>query len=257
MSLIDLPHLKLSQPLSKTPGIFLLELAHSDENRFTIEFVQEITHALDRIDEILDTLPPTQAELGGALITTSKGKFYSNGLAIEAAIHQGDAFYLPYMRMLARILTFRVATVAAINGHAFAGGCMFALAHDVRVMRSDKGWMAMNEIQLGIPLIPGMAAIVRCKINKPDVLRNCVIAGKKFTAQEAVDAGFVDRAVSVEDLDSVALKYAEQMAPLAKGLTEVMYLIKAETYRDTVELLLSGGTNPAGYIGARKLLAKL
>ena len=49
-------------------------------------------------------------------------------------------------------LCLPIPTVALINGHAFAGGCLLALAHDYRIMRSDRGYMCMNEILLPSPL---------------------------------------------------------------------------------------------------------
>ncbi|KAJ2288353.1 hypothetical protein IWW41_001618 [Coemansia sp. RSA 2522] len=248
MSLVDLPLVRLTNPDPLFPSLFILHLNNGAENRFTLQFVHELMQALDHIDHVLDTLDSTHAERGGALVTTSLGKFYSNGLAIEAAMEQGDTFYVPYMRMLARMLTLRIPTVAAINGHAFAGGCMFALAHDYRVMRADRGWIAMNEVDLGIPLIPGMAAIVKAKITHANYLRDCLLAGHRFKSSDAVAAGFIDRAVSQDELVDTALEYARALAPKASGLSQKLHLIKAEMYRDTVTMLLAGGTTPGGFM---------
>ncbi|KAJ1799368.1 hypothetical protein LPJ59_001881 [Coemansia sp. RSA 2399] len=248
MSLIDLPLVKLTNPDPSFPALFVLHLSNGTENRFTLQFVEEITKALDFVDSKLDSISDNDdAARGGALITTSTGKFYSNGLAIEAAMKQGDVFYNPYLRMLARLLTFRVPTVAAINGHAFAGGCMFAMAHDYRVMRADRGWIAMNEVDIGIPLIPGMAAIVKCKIPLPNHLRDCLLAGHRFKSSDAISAGFVDRAVAEDELMDTALEYARKMAPKASGLNQKLHLIKAEMYRETAILLLAGNIPPGGY----------
>ncbi|KAJ1653837.1 hypothetical protein GGF38_005058 [Coemansia sp. RSA 25] len=248
MSLIDLPLAELTSPDASFPGLFVLHLSNGPENRITLQLISEIMQALDYIDQQLDNLSGEDAAKGGALVTTGTGKFYSNGLAIEDAMAIGDDFYLPYMRMLARMLTYRVPTVAAINGHAFAGGCMFAMAHDYRVMRADRGWIAMNEIDLGIPLIPGMAAIVKCKINDQNALRDCVLSARRFKALDAVAAGFVDKAVEENQLIDTAIQYARALAPKTRGLSPVFHLIKTEIYRDTVSLLLAGGTTPGGYM---------
>ncbi|KAJ2078825.1 hypothetical protein H4R24_004209 [Coemansia sp. RSA 988] len=248
MSLIDLPLVKLTNPDPSFPALFLLHLSNGTENRFTKQFTSEVMQALDFVERKLDSLSSEEAARGGALVTTSTGKFYSNGLAIEAAIKEGDTFYIPYHQMLARLLTFRIPTVAAINGHAFAGGCMFALAHDYRVMRADRGWIAMNEVDIGLPLIPGMAAIVKAKITQANYLRNCLLTGHRFKASDAVAGGFVDRAVAQDDLLDAAMKYAVALAPKANGLSQKIHLIKAEMYRDAVVLLLTGGTTPGAFL---------
>ncbi|KAJ1834438.1 hypothetical protein IWW55_000543 [Coemansia sp. RSA 2706] len=248
MSLVDLPLVTLTNPDAAFPSLFVLHLNHGTENRFTRQFVSEIMQALDKVDQLLDQLDSEQASRGGALVTTSTGKFFSNGLAIETAMKEGDAFYIPYLRMLARLLTFRIPTVAAINGHAFAGGCMFAMAHDYRVMRADRGWIAMNEVDIGIPLIPGMAAIVKAKITNANYLRDCLLTGHRFKSSDALAGGFIDRAVPEDKLMDTALEYARALAPKASGLTAKLHLIKAEMYRETVILLLAGGTTPGGFL---------
>ncbi|KAJ2849686.1 hypothetical protein IWW36_002453 [Coemansia brasiliensis] len=248
MIVADLPLVKLINPDASFPSLFVLHLSNETENRFTKQFVKEIMQALDIVEEKLDQLDTEQASRGGALISTSTGKFYSNGLAIEAAMKEGDSFYIPYLQMLARLLTFRIPTVAAINGHAFAGGCMFAFAHDYRVMRADRGWIAMNEVDIGIPLIPGMAAIVKAKISHANHLRDCLLTGHRFKSSDALSAGIIDRAVPQDKLLDTALEYARTLAPKASGLTQKLHLIKAEMYRETVILLLSGGTTPGGFM---------
>ncbi len=63
------------------------------------------------------------------------------------------------MDFLAKFLRFPMITVAAINGHAYAGGLMFAFAHDYRIMNEDFGNLCLSEIKFGIGLAPGMNAI--------------------------------------------------------------------------------------------------
>ncbi|KAJ2415979.1 hypothetical protein H4218_004550 [Coemansia sp. IMI 209128] len=248
MSLIDIPLVRLTRPDPSFPGLFVLQLDNGPENRITLDLISSIMQALDHIDQCLDRLSEQDSAKGGALITTATGKFYSNGLAIDDAMEIGDAFYQPFMNMLSRLLTFRVPTVAAINGHAFAGGCMLALAHDYRVMRADRGWIAMNEIDIGIPLIPGMAAIVKAKVKPQNHLRECLLGAHRFKASDAVAAGFVDKAVEESQLVDTAIQYAKALAPKTRGLSPVLHLIKAEMYRDTVSMLLAGGTSPGSYM---------
>ena len=55
-------------------------------------------------------------------------------------------------------------TVAAIQGHAFAAGAMFALAHDFRVMRADRGYFCLPEVDIHIPFTRGMSALIQAKL---------------------------------------------------------------------------------------------
>lgn len=68
-------------------------------------------------------------------------------------------FLLEVIRLFGRMTAFPMPTVAILNGHAFAGGCMFALSHDYRIMNSKRGFVCMNEVELGFPLPPGMNAV--------------------------------------------------------------------------------------------------
>src|SRR5699024_12687842 len=105
-----------------------------DENRFPPEWLDSVHAALDELEA---TSGPA------ALITTGAGKFYSNGLDLDwlgENADQLDAYVGRVESLFARVLTLPVPTVAAVHGHAFGAGAMFAMAHDWRVMRDDRGY---------------------------------------------------------------------------------------------------------------------
>ncbi|CAG8467820.1 3454_t:CDS:2 [Acaulospora colombiana] len=172
--------------------LFVLTMKNG-ENRFNTNFINALFSALDDIERIREEEDGEPA----ALVTMGEGKFFSNGLDLEHALSTPGFFDEYYLKLLTRMLTFPIPTVAALNGHAFAGGCMFALAHDYRVMRSDRGYICMNEVDLPSPLHPGMAAIVRIKM-LPKTYRDCVLQGHRFNAQEALDQQLVDEIVEGE-----------------------------------------------------------
>ena len=100
------------------------------QNTFTPRFVQDSNALLDTVEESAGPC---------ALVITSQGKFFSNGhdlrwLAAHSEPSKSEAFaeavlFLnAYYNFLARCMMLTVPTVAAINGHAFAGGCLLALA---------------------------------------------------------------------------------------------------------------------------------
>jgi Delta3-Delta2-enoyl-CoA isomerase len=88
-------------------------------------------------------------EAPAVLITRAHGKIFSNGLDItwlSSNPNLATTFLCDFMQLMARVLVLRCRTIAAIQGHCFAGGMLFALAHDNRIMRKDRGFMCMNEV---------------------------------------------------------------------------------------------------------------
>ncbi|GIR87079.1 MAG: hypothetical protein CM15mP86_05380 [Gammaproteobacteria bacterium] len=72
---------------------------------------------------------------------------------------------------MGRFITLSIPTVCAINGHAFGAGFMFALTHDVRVMREDRGFLCANEMQLGLPIPRPELALLDIKFQQMPSLR--------------------------------------------------------------------------------------
>ena len=129
-------------------------------------------------------------------------------------------------------------TVALMNGHAFAGGLMLAIAHDYRLAPSPRGHMCMNELVFGAPLKPAMAAIFRPKISA-STYRSVILEAKRFNAQEALAAGLVD-AIAEQGLED-ALKLIDERGLTDKAKSGVYGTIKAEMYNETLRYLRSPG----------------
>ncbi|KAI9493699.1 ClpP/crotonase-like domain-containing protein [Zychaea mexicana] len=197
--------------LRREGPLYILHL-HNNQNRFTTKVCKAILYALQVIeDDFLAQTEPTEM----ALVTVGDSKFFSNGLDLRHA-HSYLPFMDNYILMVKKLLTFTIPTVAAINGHAFAGGCLLALAHDYRVMRTERGYMCMNEIDLPAPLPPGFNALLRYKTT-PKTLRALVLQGHRFNAQEALEHDLVDIICPENELLDTAKKLALKWAPKAKA----------------------------------------
>ncbi|KAI9499387.1 ClpP/crotonase-like domain-containing protein [Zychaea mexicana] len=197
--------------LHREGPLFVLQLHHKD-NRFTTEFCKSILQALQTVEDIFIA---SEEPVDMALVTLGEGKIFSNGLDLMHAVSYSP-FMDTYLLLLRRMVTFCIPTIAALNGHAFAGGCMLALAHDYRVMRSDRGYMCMNEVDLPSPLAPGMAGLLRCKM-APHTFRNMVLQGHRFSAQQALDEKLVDVICPGDQVLGKAKELALQWAPKAKS----------------------------------------
>ena len=169
--------------LSYEEKISILDLG-ADENRFSPGF-------LDEMDAHLDEVIGAGAQ---GLVTTGGGKFYTNGLDLDWLAANGERaqWYVGRVQsMLARILTLPVPTAAAVVGHAFGAGAMLALAHDFRVMRADRGYFCLPEVDIRIPFTPGMAALIQAKL-APQAAVASMTTGRRFGGEDAASLGLVD-----------------------------------------------------------------
>jgi enoyl-CoA hydratase/carnithine racemase len=137
--------------------------------------------------------------------------------------------------IFARLLSSPIPSVAALNGHAFAGGAMLALACDFRVMRSDRGFFCIPEIDLGLPLHPAMASLIAARLPKLTA-HEAIITGRRYGGSEALERGIVDYATPAVDLIAKAIAVA---APLAGKNRAVMQTHKRLMYAETLRLLTS------------------
>ncbi len=124
-------------------------------------------------------------------------------------------------------------TMALINGHAFAGGLMTAMMHDYRFMNPHRGFVCLNEIEFGAPLMPPMSSIFRQKLPSPNTYRTMVLEAKRFTALEALQEGIVDGLGMVPEL----LKFVEETKLVDKAKSGVYGRLKREMWRETVGYL--------------------
>jgi len=167
-----------------------------------------------RMLEVLDTV---EAEsLGNAgLVITGDGKFFSNGLNVEVIMSlEGDdrvLFGSNMGQIMGRLLLAPIPTVAAVNGHAFAAGAFLALACDYRIMREDRGWICVSEVDAGVPINQAMMDLLVAKLT-PNTARDAVLTGKRYAADDALAAGFADGKAAEGNLVAEAVKLASSIA---------------------------------------------
>lgn len=220
--------------LGRDGDVFVVTMDEG-ENRFNRSFIDALNRALDEVES--STVP-------GALVTIGTGKFYSNGLDLDwLSTGQEDfaAFVTDVERLMARILGFPMPTVAALNGHCFAAGAMVALCHDIRLMRDDRGWFCLPEVDIQIPFTDGMNALIVGKLN-PSTAHEAMVTGKRYPADEAVRAHIVSAAIPEHDLLASAVETAQSLAGKDRS---TIATIKRRLYGGAIDLLnRSSGTAP-------------
>lgn len=229
--------------LTREGDVFILRMDEG-ENRFSVRTATRIHELLDEVEA---------AGKPSALVTVGSGKFYSNGFDLVEMMADGGANMVPLMegtlRVLARVLSFPAPTVSAVNGHAFGAGAQLAVAHDFRVMRADRGYWCMPEIDMPAPLHPGMIAILQARIPAVAV-SELITTGRRYGGGEAVAAGIVDECAAE---DAVLARAVEIAAGLAGKADPVMRTLKESLYPVALrELALPADATP-GVDPSRKI----
>jgi enoyl-CoA hydratase/carnithine racemase len=220
--------------LDRQDQVFVLDLGDG-ENRFHPDWIASVDAALDEVEK---TAGPR------ALVTAATGKFFSNGLDLDwlfAHTDQHQDYVVSVHRLLARVLSLPVVTVAALQGHTFAAGAMLSLAHDFRVMRADRGFWCLPEADIGIPFTPGMSALIQARLAPQTAHRAMVTAGR-FGGQDAAAAGIVDHAVGEDAVRATAVELARAEAAKAG---DTLGTIKARMYAPALAALRDRD-NPLG-----------
>lgn len=188
------------------------------ENRFTPDSLTVWEQALDEIDK---------DESVSALVTTGAGKFYSNGLDVDQLSGaDGRAYVNRVCALMARLLVLPVCTVAAVNGHAFGAGAMTVLAHDLRVMREDRGFFCLPEVDMGLPFTPFMSTLVRTKLG-PLAAQEAMTTGLRYGGELALERGIVHAVATEDAVLSSAVALAQERGGKQRA---ALGTIKADVY---------------------------
>jgi enoyl-CoA hydratase/carnithine racemase len=176
------------------------------------------------------------AEGPRALVTAATGKFFSNGLDLDwlfAHADQHEDYVVRVHELLARVLALPVITVAALQGHTFAAGAMLSLAHDVRVMRADRGFWCLPEADIGIPFTRGMSALIQARL-PPQTAHAAMTTGRRYGGADALAAGIVDHAVGEDAVRTTAVELASSLAGKAG---DTLGTIKSRMYAPALAVL--------------------
>ncbi|KJS30271.1 MAG: hypothetical protein VR64_16285 [Desulfatitalea sp. BRH_c12] len=181
---------------------------NNGENRFNLDTIAAFTQALDDIEH--------KTDVNALVVTSSHEKIWSNGIDLEwlmSAVQkegQGamDHFLAELFTLFRRVLTIPMPTIAAMNGHAFAGGAFLAFSHDFRFMRADRGWICLPEVDLGIPLGPVFMAITQ-QTMPSYLVHEMEYTARRLTAKECEDYHIIMKACPLDQLMPQALAFAK------------------------------------------------
>lgn len=169
----------------------------SGENRFNMGFCNELLKALDDIEN--------NTAVTALVVKSADEKIWCNGMDLDwlvPAIGRKDPdvekFFETQDRVYRRFTFYPMNTVAALTGHAFAGGAILACSFDFLYMRADRGFLCFPEVDLNIPFLPYMDALIKRTLPSTKV-REAQLTGKRYTAAELEKLNVVRKACSSAD----------------------------------------------------------
>jgi enoyl-CoA hydratase/carnithine racemase len=177
------------------------------ENRINLD-------SLARLNELLDELDAVEGPL--AVVLTGSGKFFCNGLDLERFGDKRDEFIETLHQLeqtIGRLMVFPAYTVAALNGHAFAGGALISCAFDYRVMREDRGYWCMNEAEIGLALDERLWSILANRLPRATAIVAATTA-RRFSGPEALRFGIVEEVAGEGEILAAAIAVAGSFANL-------------------------------------------
>jgi len=191
-------------------GIRVLRLAHGKVSAMDIELGEAFTAELKAAAD---------ASVRGVVVTGT-GSSFSAGVDLFRVIKDGPAYgerFLPVLdTMLRDALTFPKPLVAAVNGHAIAGGCILAAACDRRIMAEGNGRVGVPELVVGVPFPALPLQIVAARVADA-AFRDLVFTGRTVQVDEALKLGLVDEKCPAEGLLDRAVAVANQLAAIPAG----------------------------------------
>ena len=191
--------------LTRRGTVAILRMAHGKANALDVELCEDLTAKLRACAD----------SDAGALVVTGDGKMFSAGVDLLRLVDGGAAYvrtFLPALNRLCETLfSFPRPVVAAVNGHAIAGGCIIACAADCKLMARDAGRIGIPELLVGVPFPVAPLEIMRFAAPAQQ-LQTMIYRGVMFTAELAQQHGLVDAVVEADRLLEEAVVAAEGLA---------------------------------------------
>jgi enoyl-CoA hydratase len=183
----------------------VVTLAHGKANALDIELCRTVA---TRFAELEDA---------DAIVLTGQGRIFSAGIDLVRAVAGGADYlreFLPVLSQVFEAVFFHPRpVVAALNGHAIAGGCVLACAADRRLMLRDGGRVGVTELLVGVPFPPVAFEIMRSVV-APQHLADILYGGATYLPDAARDRGLVDEVVD-GDMMERAVAAAQRLADLS------------------------------------------
>ena len=225
-------------------SVTVVRLSHGKVNAFDIELMEDWISALDTLEH----------DGSRAAVVTAAGSVFSAGVDLRRLSEGGVDYVRAFTPLLGKAFvktfSFPKPLIAAVNGHAIAGGCILACACDYRIMADGSGRIGTPELAVGVPFPSIALEILRLTV-PAHRLQALIYGGLTCTPDEALTSGFVDEVTSAGELLGRALAVAGRLGAqppvsftLTKRLVRHPSLQRVEAARAIDDEVLAAWASP-------------
>lgn len=190
------------------------------------------------VDELMAAGTTLEADpaVRGVLLASAHPKLFCPGLDLVGLLEYDRPSMQRFMGKFAALVWgfygLRKPVVAAVSGHAIAGGCILALTADHRVLARGGVQIGLNEVRIGVPLPWSVAVLLRATV-PPGALARVALLGRNFADDEALQAGLADELADATGFEDFCLKRLDEFAekdPTGVGTTKAW--LRADALRE-------------------------
>lgn len=187
----------------KENGIATIILSRGKVNALNEPLVEQLHTDLTKLEK---------DETIGAILLKGEGKFFSFGFDVPEFLaysrDEFERFLRKFTDLYHYIFLYPKPTIAVINGHAIAGGCMLATACDFRLMAAGKAKISLNEISFGASVTAGAVEMLKYCVGQRDA-QTILFSGATYNAEEAHEMGLIDQITEGGKLMEVSKSVAQ------------------------------------------------
>lgn len=207
-------------------AIAVVTLDHGPVNALDIELLRDVTATFGELADD-DT---------EAVVLTGAGRAFSAGVDLERLLDDGPGYLETFLPALSEsfeaVFRFPKPVVAAVNGHAIAGGCIFTCACDLRLMADGDGRIGVTELLVGVAFPTTAMEILRFAAGPRTA--QLVLTGATYLPREAVDRQLIDEVVAADELLERGLEQARQLAAVPR---RTFVFTKRQLRRDAIDAI--------------------
>ncbi|MFX0124836.1 MAG: enoyl-CoA hydratase/isomerase family protein [Candidatus Hodarchaeota archaeon] len=215
--------------LDVSDHVGILKLNRNITNAINLELVKKVT---ENIREMKN-----DPEIHSIVLTSINNKFFAIGFdipeLIELSRNDFKVFYQSYNQLCLDLYSFPKPTVAALTGHAIAGGCILALCCDYRFIAEGRKLMGLNEVKLGVP-IPYPGDCILRQIVGSRRAQEITYVGDFYPSEELLQMGMVDAVFPLDQVLTKSIDKAKLLGSLPQGAFERIKRNRIELVRTQI-----------------------